>query len=110
MLETKSRISATSRTGSESPGASGAPTEAANRAGGRLVAELAIACGGGPIQVEPGGDHRLGEVGVLGEKPVAGVHGVGPRTLGQGDELVGAQVGWPPGCPSRAKASSASRT
>ena len=39
-----------------------------------------MAEGGGPIHVRPGVDDGLGEPGVLGEEPVAGVHGVGTGT------------------------------
>ena len=40
-----------------------------------------IASGGGPIQVDArSSDDRAGEVGVLGEEAVAGVHGVGAAT------------------------------
>ena len=41
---------------------------------------------------EPGVDDRLGEVGVLGQEPVPGVHGVGPAAAGDVEELVEDQV------------------
>ncbi len=52
-----------------------------------------MACGVGPIQVSPRVDDGLGEVGVLGEEAVAGVHRVGAGPGGDVDELVDAQVG-----------------
>jgi hypothetical protein len=41
---------------------------------------------------QPGGGARLGERGVLGEEPVAGVDGVGAGRLGDGDEPVDDEV------------------
>ncbi len=45
--------------------------------GGDLVAEVADRLRGRPDPGQPGIQHGLGEVGVLGEESVAGVHGVG---------------------------------
>ena len=46
--------------------------------GRELVAHRARSTSGdGPDPDQPGGDHRLGERGVLGQEPVAGMHGVG---------------------------------
>ena len=42
-----------------------------------LSPRLSMAAGGGPIQIRPGVDDGLGEVGVLGEEAVAGVDRVG---------------------------------
>ncbi len=51
-----------------------------------------MACGDGPIQIRPGVDHGLGEVGVLGQEAVAGVHGVGAGLRGDVQHLVERQV------------------
>ena len=42
---------------------------------------------------QPGVDDGLGEVGVLGEEAVAGVHGVGAGLLRGGDDLLDVEVG-----------------
>ncbi len=57
-----------------------------------LVAELADRVGRRADPGEAGGDDRLGEVGVLGEEAVAGMHAVGAGLLGDLDQLVDAQV------------------
>ena len=49
--------------------------------------------GGGPIHVSPASVDGPGEVGRLGEEPVAGVDGVGAGAPGGVDQQVGAQVG-----------------
>ena len=64
-------------TGSGVPGTSGAPAFAAMWRALTLSPRASMAAGAGPIQVRPGVDDGLGEVGVLGEEAVAGVHGVG---------------------------------
>jgi hypothetical protein len=52
-----------------------------------LSPSASIAEGGGPIQ------HGLGEVGVLGEEAVAGVHRVGAGLRGHVDDLLDREVG-----------------
>jgi hypothetical protein len=47
----------------------------------------------GPMNVQPGGLHGGGEVGVLGEEAVAGVDRLGPRDARDADDLVAVQVG-----------------
>ena len=42
---------------------------------------------------QPGALYGAGEVGTLGEKAVAGVHGIGTGALGDGQQLVDVQVG-----------------
>ena len=91
------------------PGTSGAPTLLGDVPGLDLVAQRVDGLGGGPIQVSPASMHRLGEVGVLGEEPVAGVDGVGAGLRGDLEQLLrpGSSPGvWPPS----AKASSATLT
>ena len=46
----------------------------------------------GPDERESGLDARLGELGVLGQKSVAGMHRVGARRSGHVDQLVDPQV------------------
>ena len=52
-----------------------------------------IDCGLGPIQIRPGVDDRLGEIGVLGEESVAGVDRVGAGLRRGVEELAEVQVG-----------------
>ena len=52
-----------------------------------------MASGGGPIQVSPAASDRPGEVGVLGQEPVAGVHAVGAGLGGDLDDLFDVEVG-----------------
>jgi hypothetical protein len=88
----KAWISATSRTGSVVPAASGAPTRRAS-ARAQLVAQQGH---GGGRRADPGQacvDHGLGEGGVFGQKAVAGVHGVGAARLCDGDQLADVEVG-----------------
>ncbi len=61
--------------------------------GGDLVPEVADGLRG---RTDPGQarvEHRPGEVGVLGEEAVAGVHRVGARPRGDVEEFLGDQVG-----------------
>ncbi len=63
-----------------------------NVAGGDLVAEVADGLRRRPDPGQPGVEDGLGEVGVLGQEPVAGVHGVGAGP-GRGlDDLLDDQV------------------
>ena len=68
----------------------------------RLGPGLAAQCAdGGGRWADPGQaciDHRLGEVGVLAEEAIAGVHGIGAGGAGCGQQLVGAQIGVGAGC------------
>jgi hypothetical protein len=57
-----------------------------------LVAERDDRLGGGADPGEPGVDHGAGEVGVLGEEPVAGVDRVGAGLLRGVDDLVDHEV------------------
>ena len=59
-----------------------------------------IDCGDGPIQIRPGVDHGLREVGVLGEEAVAGVDGVGAGLGGGVEDLVEHEVGLGGGLPA----------
>ena len=61
--------------------------------GGHLVAEVADRLRRRADPGQPGVDHGLSELGVLGEKAVAGVYAVGAGPRGDVDELVDAQVG-----------------
>ena len=60
---------------------------------GDLVAELLDGVGGGADPNQAGPDHGAGEVGVLGEEPVAGVHGIGAGPSGHGEQLFDDEVG-----------------
>ena len=60
-----------------------------------------MACGVGPIQIEVRVDDGLGEVGVLGEEAVAGVHAVGARAPRDVDQLVDGEVGLGRGRPAQ---------
>jgi hypothetical protein len=59
---------------------------------------------------EPGVDDGLGEVGVLGQEAVAGVHGVGARAARDVEQLLDVEVGLAARLPFSAYASSATRT
>ena len=59
---------------------------------GELVAAGAQRRGRRPDPGEPGGEHRFRELGALGEKAVAGVHGVGARLLRRAHVLGGVEV------------------
>lgn len=61
--------------------------------GGHLVAQVADRLRGRTDPGQAGVDDRLGEVGVLGEEAVPGMHRVGAGTSGDVDQLVDAQVG-----------------
>ena len=63
-----------------------------DRAGGDLVAEGLDRLGRGADPDEARGDHRAGEVGVLGEEPVAGVYGVGAGATRDGENLLDREV------------------
>ena len=53
---------------------------------------ISIASGGGPIQATPRVGDGAGEVGVLGEEPVPGVHGLGAALLDRVEDGVGVEV------------------
>jgi hypothetical protein len=53
-----------------------------------LVAEPVDRGRAGPDPDQPGVQDGLGEAGVLGEEAIAGVDGVGPRLLGDGQQLL----------------------
>ena len=56
----------------------GTPASRAIRFASSLSPPARSAAGGGPIQTSPAASDGLGELGALGEEPVAGVDGVGP--------------------------------
>ena len=58
-------------------GRTGTPAARAVSFAASLSPPARSAAGGGPTQVRPGLEHRLGELRALGEEPVAGVDGVG---------------------------------
>lgn len=60
---------------------------------GDLVAHRPDRLGAGAEEDDAGGIAGGGEVGVLGEEPVAGVDGLGSRRLRCGDDLVDVEVG-----------------
>jgi len=62
-------------------------------AGGDLVPEVANGLRGGPDPGQPGVDDGLGELGVLGQEPVARVHRVRFGPLRDPQQLVDPQVG-----------------
>ena len=86
-------ISSASLTGSEVPGTSGAFALAAMWRAVTLSPRSRIDCGLGPIQIRPGVDHGLREIGVLREESVAGVDGVGAGLLGGVEQLAEVEVG-----------------
>ena len=57
-----------------------------------LVSALPQGLRGRADEDEPGGLHRLGEVGILGEEPVAGMNRVGAHALRRPDVLLGGEV------------------
>ena len=78
--------------------------------GGDLVAEGLDGLGARADPDEPGADDGAREVGVLGEEPVAGVHGVGARSGGRSRGSSRSRGRCRRSCvPSRAYASSARR-
>ncbi len=62
-------------------------------AGLHLVAEHVDGCRVRADPDQPGALYGAGKVGALGEKAVAGVHGIGAGALGDGQQLVDVQVG-----------------
>ena len=85
--------SSASLTGSGVPGTSGASARGGDVARGDLVAEVADRLRAGADPDQPGVEHRLGEVGVLGEESVAGVDRVGAGLLGRVEDLFEVEVG-----------------
>ena len=79
--------------GSLVPGASGAPTFSAMWRALTLSPRFSIARRRRADPDQAGVDHGLGEVGVLGEEAVAGVHRVGAGLLGDVDDLLDVEVG-----------------
>ena len=57
-----------------------------------LVSAGAQRCRGGTDEDDPGGGHRLGEIRVLGEEPVAGMDRVCARLLRRADQLVRQEI------------------
>jgi hypothetical protein len=62
-------------------------------AGGDLVAQSLDRLGRRADPDHAGGDDGAGELGVLGEEAVAGVHGVGAGAAGDREDLLDRQVG-----------------
>ena len=85
--------SSASSSGSLVPGASGAPTFSAMWRALTLSPRFSIGAGRRADPDQPGVDDGLGEVGVLGEEAVAGVHRVGAGLLGDRDDLLDVEVG-----------------
>ena len=79
-------------------------------AGDDLVAEIADGLRRRADPDQPGVDHGLREVGVLGEEAVAGVDRVGAGAAGRVEDLVEHEVRLGRGLPPSANASSARRT
>ena len=73
-------------------GSIGTPASASSAFASSLEPIIAIAFGGGPTQVSPASITARGEVGVLGQEAVAGVHRVRAAPAGRLDEQVAAQV------------------
>ena len=88
-----STTSSASLTGSLVPGASGALALLRDVLGLGLVAERLDRGRRRADPDQPGVDDGLGEVGVLGEEAVAGVHGVGAGLVGDRDDLGDVEVG-----------------
>ena len=92
LLDERERPRRRRRPGPGCPGASGAPTFSATCARGDLVAERLDRLGARADPDQPGADHGAGEVGVLGEESVAGVHGVGAGAAGDREDLLDREV------------------
>src|SRR4029453_2579685 len=65
--------------------------------GGRLVSHLADLIAGRADERDVGGLAGVGELGVLGEKAVAGVDRVGSGDFRRGDQVGDAKIGLPAG-------------
>jgi len=76
----------------DDPGSVGTPAALIGRCARILSPIRRIASDGGPIQVSLHLPADLGEVGVLRQKPVAGVHGIGAGDLGGRDDHRHVQV------------------
>ena len=70
----------------------GTRASAAKAAASILDPMVAIALGLGPDPDQTGVEDGLGEVGVLGEKAIAGVHGVGAGVGAGGEEAFDRQI------------------
>ena len=81
-----------SSTGPGVPGIMGTPTPAIALRARRLVAHHPDLLGGRADELDVGRGARLGELRVLGEKPVAGVNGISAGDLGGGDDARDLQV------------------
>ena len=88
-----STASSASSTGSLVPASERGADLLGDVAGLDLVAEVLDRLGRRADPDEPGVDDGLGEVAVLGEEAVAGVHRVGTGLLGGGDDLLDVEVG-----------------
>ena len=74
------------------PGTLSTSARAAARRDEILSPMTSIASGGGPIHVTPPVGDGAGEVGVLGEEAVAGVHAVGAGRLDRVEDRLGVEV------------------
>ena len=92
-MRANSWISSAVSTGSGVPSTCGAPARCAMWRAETLSPSERIAWGGGTDPGEPGVDHGLGEVGVLGQEAVAGVHRVGTALAGDVEQLLDHEVG-----------------
>ena len=78
--------------GSLVPGTTGTPARMAVSRAAVLLPIRRIASAEGPTNVRPDAYARLGEIVVLGEKPVAGMDGIGSGPARRGHDLVDGQV------------------
>ena len=85
-------------TGSGVPGTSGAPARWAMCRAATLSPRSRIACRRRADPGQPGVQHGLGELGVLGQEPVAGVDRVGAGLGGGGEDLADVAGSSRPGC------------
>ena len=92
-------------------GSTGTPAARISRLASIFEPIAAIAPAAGPIHTSPASMHRLGEGGVLGEEPVAGVDRVAAACQ-RGVDRAGRRAGRsrPVRCPGSGHAVSASRT
>ena len=86
--------------GSSVPGTDSTSAAAAAFRDEILSPMISIASGGGPIHATPRLGDRAGEVGVLGEEPVARVHRLGAAALDRVEDGVGVEVALGRGLPA----------
>ena len=86
--------------GSRVPGTASTLAAAAAFRDEILSPMISIASGGGPIHTVPRGDGAR-EVGVLGEEPVTGMHGLRATPLDRAEDRVGVEVALGCGLPAQ---------